>query len=103
MNYKEALKEIKKQIADAGYLYDDFLDACKEALEKQIPKKINSDNGFGGRCPVCGYYIVKSIFSSKGHKYCSECGQAIDWEVKCRNRQTNQAVGFREAMCRGRG
>ena len=103
MNYEEALKEIKKQIADAGYLYDDFLDACKEALEKQIPKKINSDNGFGGRCPVCGYYIVKSIFSSKGHKYCSECGQAIDWEVKCRNRQTNQAVGFREAMCRGRG
>ena len=99
MNYEEALKEIKKQIADAGYVYDDFLDACKEALEKQIPKKINSDNGFGGRCPVCGYYIVKSIFSSKGHKYCSECGQAIDWEVKCRNRQTNQAVGFRETMC----
>ena len=53
----------------------------QEALEKQTPKKINSDNGFGGRCPVCGYYIVKSIFSSKGHKYCPECGQKLDWEV----------------------
>lgn len=63
-------------------MYDDFLDACKEALEKQIPKKINSDNGFGGRCPVCGYYIVKSIFSSKGHEYCPECGQKLDWEVE---------------------
>ena len=82
MNYKEALKEIKKQIAETGYVYNDFLDACKEALEKQIPKKINSDNGFGGRCPVCGYYIVKSIFSSKGHEYCPECGQKLDWEVK---------------------
>lgn len=54
----------------------------KEALEKQIPKKINSDNGFGGRCPVCGYYVAKIIYSSKGYKYCPECGQAIDWEVK---------------------
>jgi len=111
MNYKEALTEIKFQLEDVGYydvVYWDsiptaILKVCVEALEKQIPKKINNDDGFGGRCPVCGYYIVKSIFSSKGHKYCSECGQAIDWEVKCRNRQTNQAVGFREAMCRGRG
>ena len=82
MNYEEALKEIKKQIADAGYVYDDFLDICKEALEKQIPKKINNADGFGGRCPVCGYYIAKIIYSSKGYKYCPECGQALDWEVK---------------------
>lgn len=82
MSNEEALKEIEKQIADAGYVYDDFLDICKEALEKQIPKKINSDDGFGGRCPLCGCYNVKSIFSIKGHKYCSECGQKLDWEVK---------------------
>ena len=82
MNYKEALKEIEKQIADAGYVYDDFLDICKEALEKQIPKKINNADGFGGRCPVCGYYIAKIIYSSKGYKYCPECGQTLDWEVK---------------------
>ena len=34
MNYEEALNEIKKQIAETGYVYNDFLDACKEALEK---------------------------------------------------------------------
>lgn len=82
MSNEEALKEIEKQIADAGYVYDDFLGICKESLEKQIPKKINSDDGFGGRCPVCGCYNIKSTFSIKGHKYCSECGQKLDWEVK---------------------
>ena len=86
MNYKEALKEIEyaleKLKTHVAWEVDmEALKVAKEALEKQILKKINSDNGFGGRCPVCGYYIVKSIFSSKGHKYCSECGQAIDWEV----------------------
>lgn len=50
-----------------------------EAIEKQIPKKIKKTDGFGGRCPVCGYYIAKIIYSSKGYKYCPECGQAIDW------------------------
>ena len=86
MNYEEALKEIENALEKlknyvACEVDMEALKVAKEALEKQIPKKINSDNGFGGRCPVCGYYIVKSIFSSKCHKYCSECGQAIDWEV----------------------
>ena len=71
---REALKEIEKQIADAGYVYDDFLDICKEALEKQIPKKINNADGFGGRCPVCGYYDDKragiSIKASHNRKAC---------------------------------
>ena len=74
---EKVLQIIEKQQAEIDKLKTETV----EALEIQIPKKINSDNGFGGRCPVCGYYIVKSIFSSKGHKYCSECGQAIDWEV----------------------
>lgn len=87
MSYKEALKEIEyaleKLKTHVAWEVDmEALKVAKEALEKRIPKKINSDNGFGGRCPVCGYYIVKSIFSSKGHKYCPECGQKLDWEVK---------------------
>lgn len=48
------------------------------ALEKQIPKKVNiSLKGTTGwntkcHCPNCRSFI------SKG-KYCSECGQALDW------------------------
>jgi hypothetical protein len=86
MNHKEALEEVKDQLINAGDYEDMYWDcvptAILEALEKQIPKKINSDDGFGGRCPLCGCYNVKSIFSIKGHKYCSECGQKLDWEAK---------------------
>lgn len=48
------------------------------ALEKQIPKKVNiSLKGTTGwntkcHCPNCHSFI------SNG-KYCSECGQALDW------------------------
>lgn len=49
--------------------------ACKEALEKQIPKKVrrydvNPSEKF---CPNCGLSI-----ENKGG-YCAECGQALDW------------------------
>ena len=48
-----------------------------EALEKQIPKKIQLDNDNGvyekEYCPLCN----KRLFS--GEKYCSRCGQALDW------------------------
>ncbi len=51
---------------------------ANDALEKQIPKKVNiSIKGTTGwntkcHCPNCRSFL------SKG-KYCSECGQAIDW------------------------
>ena len=49
-----------------------------EALKKQIPMKVNiSIKGTTGwntkcHCPNCRSFL------SKG-KYCSECGQALDW------------------------
>jgi hypothetical protein len=88
MNYEEALNEIKKQIADAGYVYNDFLDICKEALEKQIPKKpITVDEWV--MCPNCyekygfSYDILVGMRGSKsGEVHCLNCGQLIDMEVK---------------------
>lgn len=88
MNYEEALNEIKKQIAEKGYVYNDFLDICREALEKQIPIKpfLVGDGYVNGKlvydiwiCPCCGkdYEI-----DYDEHKYCPECGQTLDWEVK---------------------
>lgn len=59
--------------------YTDMLLMCKEALEKQIPKKTTKrqyvPNGtlIYGRCPIC-YYFAKNDF-----KYCGNCGQALDW------------------------
>lgn len=54
--------------------------AC-EALEKQIPKKPNDkfnvpyDVLACGLCPSCGLGVNSYM------KFCSECGQAIDWSV----------------------
>lgn len=53
-----------------------------DALKKQIPKKVNislkgtTDWNTKCRCPVCR----KDLFD--GQKYCSHCGQLIDWGTK---------------------
>lgn len=50
-----------------------------DALRKQIPQKVNiSLKGTTGwntkcHCPIC----CKDLFD--GQKYCSNCGQLIDW------------------------
>lgn len=63
------------------------LKLIKYALEKQIPKKAVKSNGFHelGFCPNCNEPIKSrtSFKSTVGKIYiswCSECGQAIDWQ-----------------------
>lgn len=41
------------------------------AIEKQEPRK---PNGFNSECWGCGNHLLWT------EKYCSDCGQAIDWE-----------------------
>ena len=50
-----------------------------EAVEKQIPKEVQiTDDTYPlGICPGCN---VKN--HPHGFKYCSECGQALDWSDK---------------------
>lgn len=51
-----------------------------EALEKQIPKKVEwgktakvrNRNTVTWVCPVCRYHVTS--------EYCRKCGQAIKWE-----------------------
>lgn len=53
------------------------------ALEKQIQKKPKMHHDFKvgilphyeGDCPVCGYLVESNL-----DKFCSECGQALNWE-----------------------
>lgn len=62
--------------------------AC-EALDKKIPKTLNSgvDRTWGtptkeAICPACDYALGHWEFIGGGKKitYCEHCGQAIDWE-----------------------
>lgn len=73
---------------DGCQLCEKALDMAIEALEKQIPMKVEwtIDHIWGTTrkqpvCPVCDYYLTMTEFIGNGEKitYCDHCGQAIDW------------------------
>ena len=69
MTYKEALNVCR------GLSPTNYSEACKKALEKQIPVKINTRSSpYGERdfCPICGCVIE----NCHGH-FCIRCGQAL--------------------------
>lgn len=79
MTYEEALHEISTKVYRNT---DDFemtisKDCYKkiiDALEKQIPKKLDLDGGV--YCPCC-LHEFKANYDTTS--YCPNCGQAIDW------------------------
>lgn len=62
--------------------YTEMLIVCKDALEKQTPKKL-IDEGYYYLCPCCRNDLGTwdDIFTYKYPmaKYCSNCGCALDW------------------------
>ena len=52
---------------------------CKEALKKQMPKKVkvkiqeDEQNRKYHHCPLCDRWFTSMA------NYCSDCGQALDW------------------------
>ena len=83
MTLKEAITILKIAKAEVEWNYPlDYaiaIDTAISALEKQIPKKpislgedIDRDVG---QCPNC----KEIIDTYEDYKYCSDCGQAIDW------------------------
>lgn len=85
MKELEAIETIKRY---AGLLpcargEDKALDLAMQALEKQIPKKVNMRHirkfdGFDdGECPSCGNSVIRDGFCID--VYCDNCGQKLDW------------------------
>lgn len=92
MTPKEALRLLNDmEFADKYQGEDEYTNmllVCKNALEKQIPKKVEYeiDRSWGTEkkqpiCPVCDYFITQTYFIGEGKKvtYCDSCGQALDW------------------------
>ncbi|MDD3747667.1 MAG: hypothetical protein PHD70_14500 [Anaerostipes sp.] len=96
MTNEEAIRYLKitrdcREDGSVGELTRQMCDKAIEALEKQIPKKVNIDNAtsvkaFDGEnkvetfkcvpCPICGKWIVKN----ESTRYCSSCGQKLKWD-----------------------
>lgn len=54
--------------------YAEMLIVCKEALEKQIPKKVTKLV-----CPSCNRIFLFRHGEKRKGDYCDNCGQALDW------------------------
>lgn len=52
------------------------------ALEKQIPKVAEHEDGVWSICPCCGGSVCNDTEHAVNREvsYCEHCGQAIDWE-----------------------
>ncbi len=66
--------------------YTEMLIVCKEALEKQIPKKpyfgeaLGFKGFFGYLCPICrNWLLYPDEIPNSRDSFCSFCGQKIDW------------------------
>lgn len=74
------IKNIQNAIKAINELEDYYaigtVEECKEARERQIPKKPIHDGLYA--CPNCHTIMLQGAFEAKG-KCCKECGQALDW------------------------
>ena len=59
--------------------------ALYQAVIKQIPMTVDVEEGLKFYCPHCGGdsdHIMYNRDLSHTYNYCTNCGQALDWEVK---------------------
>lgn len=78
MTYEEAKAFFEEDLKDGKCSYNcpecNAMELAISALEKQIPKKPDLDDGV--YCPCC-LHEFKSHYDET--RYCPNCGQAIDW------------------------
>lgn len=93
MTYEEAHKflEVKqREMTQNRHLYNETAIAINgkaiEALEKQIPRKPNTerqDMCLAFWCPGCNSLLINKyshgFIVGEKEKFCYECGQHIDW------------------------
>lgn len=58
-------------------LYQEEVQMCIDALEKQIPKQLHRYANGTEHCPCCD-----CDNTALGFKVCVECGQFLDWDKK---------------------
>lgn len=83
-NEAEAIECLKINKPTSGYMMlQEAVDMAIQALEKQIPKKvqlrhIHKFDGFDdGECPTCGLNVSRDCDGTD--VFCPDCGQKLDW------------------------
>ena len=118
----EQMKNQKENLSVAYRIISDYesigtVEECREAVEKQKPKKpkeLDTEYEYF-ICGNCGGAIACTD-DFKSHKYCLNCGQAINWEesednimmdavkyLKERERMCNSYSNMYSNMCDGCG
>lgn len=78
-DYKDALREVLHQVYRNTDDFEmriskDCYKLIREALEKQIPKKVTKS-----ACPSCNRIFLFRHSEKRKGDYCDNCGQALDW------------------------
>lgn len=87
---REAIEDFKKLAELLQNKESAAVEHCNiaiEALEKQLPKKVDAKENFRdfygrliyykGFCPNCGFVV-----DSSKNNHCNACGQKLDWTVE---------------------
>ena len=78
---EEAIECLKKNKPTNGYIMlQESVDMAITALEKQIPIKVSGNRYGTGKCPICDEAQEDSWWAFGGIHYCSNCGQAMNWD-----------------------
>ena len=73
---REAIIKLNRIRTDKGERPPE-IDMAIRAINRVFVKRKSIDNEEGGiECPICGM----SIDEFDSEKYCSNCGQALDWD-----------------------
>ncbi len=84
---REAIGTIKSNYPTSGYyMLCEALDIAVEALEKQLPKRVDFEEDVAenmcAECPSCGSFLgyrVDCLDEKYQFDNCKHCGQRLDW------------------------
>ena len=85
MTYKQVRDNFVQNLAENEYLTmstAEEMELAISAIEKQIPKVAEHNDGVWSICPCCGGSVANDTEHAVNREvsYCEHCGQAIDWE-----------------------
>ena len=85
MTYKQVRDNFVQNLAENAYLTmstAEEMELAVSAIEKQIPKVAEHEDGVWSICPCCGGSVCNDTEHAVNREvsYCEHCGQAIDWE-----------------------